>query len=301
MGSMRWLLVVLAVLIPAGTARAQAGWPADRLDPAPTVGDLLATRNARLVPGRIEVSLGADFAHHLLGRAATGNGTVWIVSHRLSMRAAVAYTPGRSVRLATGFCGVPLQQGTRTDANGAALPLRASMGGSWLEATWAVPDPLVRPLHAAVATTLVLPTAPAAGLAGGKGPEIRMVALLSGGVWWLRPAVNLGLVSRARTRFAELVVDDGLVYRAGVEFGPPGWCLAASAEIAGEARLDDLIGGGPANLLEALVGLKISGLWGLEIQLGTGFGLRGAGAPACRGLLLARWTPPAEKTDETVE
>jgi len=298
---MRWFFFAMSILLPAGAAHAQEGWPADRLEPSLATGDLLATRTARLVPGRIEVSLGADWAHHLLGRAAPGESTAWIVSHRLSVRAAVAYTPGRSLRLAAGFCGVPLQQGTRTDAAGAAVPLRASMGGSWVAATWAVPDPLVRPLQAAVATSLVLPTAPAAGLAGGEQIEIRMLVLLSGSFWWLRPALNLGVVSRARTRFAELVIDDGLIYRAGIELGPPGWILAATAEIAGEAPLDDPAAGGPQSLLEALVGLKIIGLWGIEIRLGAGFGLMGAGSPACRGLVLARWAAPAEKSDETVE
>lgn len=298
---MRWILVLWLILAPAGMVRAQAGWSADRLETAPAMDGLLTARGARLVPGRLEVALGTDWAYHLLGRAGPDHHTTWIVEHRLSLRAAVAYTPGRSMRLAAGFRGVPLQQGTRTDAAGAAVPLQPSMGGSWISATWAVPASLTPPVHLAVATTLVLPTAPAESLAGGTRSEVHMVALLSARLWWLRPVVNLGVAARPRTRFAELVIDDGLIYRAGLEFGPPAWPLAATAEIAGEVPLDNPGAGEPDGLVQTLVGLKISGLWGMEIQVGTGFGLMGAGSPAVRGLVVVRWACIAEKTDETIE
>jgi hypothetical protein len=302
MREMRPGVFIAVLLCQAGTAMGQSGFSADLLHTTSSLDGLLATESPLLYTGRFETSLGVDWAYHVLGlQPSQAGGPEWIVEHRLSMRVTAGYSPSGSVRLAAGFVGVLLQEGHRFDDRGARTPLHAGMGTSWLTAVWAVPIPADGPVHLALASTLMLPTATPEGLSGGNRMDVRLLLLASARLWLFRPVVNLGVASRARTRYANLVRDDGILYRIGTEFYADDWPVAATLELAGETSLATPFSSGINETLEALIGLKIKRLSWFEIHVGSGLGILGAGTPAVRALVTLRWADRMEKRDGKVE
>jgi len=281
--------IMLTAVFPA-TAFGQSGISADLLDFSPAAGGLMTVRSPELVPDRLEIMLGSDWSYRLMGLEQPDDQTLWTVEQRVSLRVAVAYTPTGSLRLAAGFTGAPLQEGLRSNQVGALTPMRAAMGTSWFSAVWAIPG-----ISGAIATTLLLPTAPASGLTGAQRMDVRVEALLSGRLWLFRPVVNLGVATRPRTSYFDLVRDDGLTFRLGCETGPDGWPVVPTLELAGETPLGSLFS--KHTLLEGLIGLRIPAVAGIEFQIGAGIGILGAGAPAVRGVVLARWLGNVEKRD----
>lgn len=279
---------MLACSLPA-MAFGQSGFSADLLDLSPSTGGLMAAGSPELHPGRFEAMLGADWAYHLMGiEQGSELSTLWIVEHRLSFRAAVSFTPTSFIRLAAGFTGTPLQEGLRYNRVGALVPMGAAMGASWVSAVWTIPGLGDLPLSSALATTLVLPTAAPDGLSGDQRLNVRVTALLAARFRFFRPVVNLGLVTRPRVGFYDMIRDDGLIYRAGCEFGEAGWPLLPALELSGETRLADPFSG-EAQVVEGIISLRIPAIAGVEIQAGLGVGLAGIGAPAVRGILMVRW------------
>jgi len=295
---MRWLAIVIGLVCIPAVCPGQSSLDVDLAGFSPSVHGLISARAPVLDPGDLEIMLGADWGHRLFGIQPDGeNATTWIVKHRLSFRAAVTYTPTSAVSLSAGFSGAAHQEGTRTNSSGAPAALRAGMGSSWVAALWAVPLPDGLPLRAGVETALIFPTAPDDVLCGGERVDFRAAMLLS---WRIRPVtavVNLGVVTRARTRFYDLTRDDGLLYRAGAEVDIGPWPLAVSAEVAGETPLGNIFSAEVNEFAEALFALRIRCLAGLDLSLGAGVGLAGAGVPAVRGLVLFRYTGKVQKID----
>jgi hypothetical protein len=153
---------------------------------------------------------------------------------------------------------------------------------------WAILGLEDLPLDGALATTLLLPTADPSGLSGEQRLNVRVAALLSARLPYFRPVVNLGLVTRPRVSFRDLVRDDGLIYRVGFEIGEAGWPLLPALELSGQTLLADPLSD-DGQLLEGIIGLRIPAVAGAEIQAGLGLGIFGIGAPAARGILLLRW------------
>jgi hypothetical protein len=288
---------VIAVLIclPA-VCLGQSSLDVDLTGFSPSVHGLLSARAPVLDPGNLEIMLGADWGHHLFGIQPDKEGaTTWIVKHRLSFRAAVTYTPTSAVSLSAGFSGAAHQEGIRTNSSGAPVVLRAGMGSSWIAALWAIPLPDGLPLSAGLETALWFPTADPEALCGGERVDFRTAVLFSYRIWLVTAVLNLGLATRARTRFYDLDRDDGLIYRAGAELDLDPWPLAVSAEVAGETPLGAVFSAGVNEFSEALFGLRIRCVAGLDLSLGAGIGLAGAGVPAVRGLVLFRFTGKAQK------
>lgn len=296
---MRRLLFTLSISIVCWPAISpgQSLLEVDLLDFPPGAGGLLAARSPQLTEGRVEFMLGCDWGQHFLGIAAEdGRGTRWIVEQRLSYRFAAAYTPSPAFGFSAGFSGAALQGGTRTNDSGAPVLLGPGMGLSHLSAVWALSlggSPV--PLGAALQTTLVLPTADPEALCGGRGMDFRLLALLSYRIWLLEAVLNLGVATRARTRFYDLARGDGIPYRIGIRADLPGWPLGLTAELAGETPLGSPFSSAVNDYTEALIGLRITFLAGMSLDLGAGFGLVGAGAPAARAVILARWSGSTEK------
>jgi hypothetical protein len=292
----RLICMVLVLGFPA-MASGQSGFSVDLLDFSPSTEGLMVVRSPELNPGRFEAMLGADWAYHLMGiEQGPEIPTLWIVEHRLSLRAAVSFTPSSFIRLAAGFTGAPLQEGLRYNRVGALVPMSATMGASWVSAVWAIPGFDDLPLSSAVATTLVLPTATPTGLSGEQRLNVRVAALLAARFWYFRPVVNLGLTTRPRVSFYDFIRDDGLIFRAGCEFGEAGWPLLPALELAGETQLADPFSG-EGKVLEGIISLRIPAIAGMEVQAGLGLGILGIGAPAVRGILLIRWVGAQEKRD----
>jgi hypothetical protein len=261
---------------------------------SPSVHGLLAARAPVLDPGSLEIMLGTDWGHHLFGvRPEGSDGITWIVEHRLSFRAAATYTPSSAVSLSAGFSGAAHQGGTRVNDSGAPVELRAGMGSSWIAALWSLP----LPLDAGLETALLFPTADPEALCGGKRVDFRATALLSHRIWLVTAVLNLGVVTRARTRFYDLTRDDGLVYRLGAEVGTGPWPLSFSAEVAGETPLSAPFSSKVNEFAEALFALRIRCVGGMDLSVGAGIGLGGAGVPAVRGLVLCRWSGKIQKID----
>ena len=295
---MRWVVIVTGLVCLPAVCRGQSGLDVDLTRFSPSVHGLLSGRSPVLDPGNLEIMLGADWGHHLFGVQPDGeDATTWIVKHRLSFRAAVAYTPTSAVNLSAGFSGAAHQEGTRTNASGAPVALRAGMGSSWIAALWAVPLPDELPLRAGLETALVFPTATPDVLCGGERVDFRGVVLLSYRIRPVTAVFNLGVVTRARTRFYDFTRDDGLLYRAGAEVDIGPWPLAVSAEVAGETPVGSPFSSGVDEFAEALFALRIRCVAGLDLSLGAGVGLAGAGVPAVRGVVLARWSGKLQKID----
>jgi hypothetical protein len=295
---MRWVIIVTGLLCLPAVCLGQSGLDVDLTRFSPSVHGLLSARAPVLDPGSLEIMLGTDWGHHLFGIQPDGeNATTWIVKHRLSFRAAVTYTPTSAVSLSAGFSGAAHQDGVRTNSSGAPVALRAGMGSSWIAALWAVPLPDGLPLRAGLETALVFPTATKDVLCGGERVDFRGVALLSYRIRPFMAVFNLGVITRARTRFYDLTRDDGLLYRAGVEMEIGPWPVAVSAEVAGETPLGAVFSSGANEFAEALFALRIRCVAGLDLSLGAGVGLAGAGVPAVRGLVLARWSGKVQKID----
>jgi hypothetical protein len=295
---MRWVAIVTGLVCLPAVCPGQSSLDVDLTGFSPSVHGLVAARAPVLEPDSLEIMLGADWGHHLFGIQPEGaDGTDWIVEHRLSFRAAVTYTPTSTVSLSAGFSGAAHQGGTRVSDAGAPVALRAGMGSSWIAALWAVPLPENLPLRAGVETTLFFPTAAPDVLCGGERVDFRATALLSYRIWLVTTVLNLGVGTRARTRFYDLTRDDGLLYRLGaeVEMGP--WPLAFSAELAGETPLGAVFSSRVDEFAEALFALRIRCVAGMDLSLGAGFGLVGVGVPAVRGLVLARWSGKVQKID----
>lgn len=293
------IAVVIAVLIclPA-ICLGQSSLDVDLTRFSPSVHGLLSARAPVLDPGNLEIMLGADWSHHLFGIQPPGeDATAWVVKHRLSFRAAATYTPTSAVSLSAGFSGAAHQEGTRTNSSGAPVALQAGMGSSWIAALWAVPLPEGLRLRAGLETGLIFPTAADDVLCGGERVDFQAVALLSYRIAPVTAVFNLGVITRARTRFYDLTRDDGLLYRAGAEVDIRPWPLSVSAEIAGETPLTSVFSFGVNEFAEALFALRIRCVAGLDLSLGAGVGLAGAGVPAVRGLVLARWSGKIQKID----
>jgi hypothetical protein len=127
--------------------------------------------------------------------------------------------------------------------------------------------------------------------------DFRAAALLSYRIWLVTAVLNLGVVTRARTRFYDLTRGDGLLYRLGAEVGIGRWPLAFSAEVAGETPLDAAFSSGVSEFAEAIFALRIRCIDGMDLSLGAGFGLLGTGVPTVRGLVLVRWSGNIQKID----
>jgi hypothetical protein len=291
---MRTVVLFAGVLCLPAVCLGQSSLDVDLTRFSPSAHGLLAARAPVLEPGNLEIMLGTDWGHHLFGlRTGDGEGTAWIVEHRLSLRAAATYTPTSLVSLSAGFSSAAHQGGSRVNDAGAPVELRAGMGSSWIAALWALP----LPLHTGLETALLFPTADPEALCGGNRVDFRVTALLSYRVWLVTAVLNLGVVTRARTRFYDLTRDDGLIYRLGaqVDLGP--WPLAFSAEMAGETPLHAPFSSEVNEFAEALFALRIRCVAGVELSLGAGFGLFGTGVPAARGLLLWRFRGRVQKID----
>ena len=299
---MRRMAFILGLVCLPVVCLGQSSLDVDLTGFSPSVHGLLAARAPVLDPGSLEIMLGADWGHHLFGVQPEGQaGTAWIVEHRLSFRAAVTYTPTSAVSLSAGFSGAAHQGGTRTNDAGAPVALQAGMGSSWIAALWAIPLPEDLPLRAGLETTLWFPTAAPDVLCGGERVDFRAAALLSYRIWLVNAVLNLGVVTRAHTRFYDLTRDDGLVYRAGAEVGIGPWPLAFSAEVAGETPLTGNFSSRVDEFAEALFALRIRYVAGMDLSVGVGLGLVGAGVPAVRGLVLARWSGKVQKIDSQGE
>jgi len=295
---MRIVAIIAGLICLPAVCPGQSSLDVDLAGFSPSVHGLVSARAPILDPGDLEIMLGADWGRHLFGIQPEGeNATTWIVKHRLSLRAAVTYTPTSAVSLSAGFSGAAHQEGTRTNASGAPVALRAGMGSSWVAALWAVPLPEGLPLRAGLETVLVFPTAPEDVLCGGERVDFRAAALLSYRIRPVTAVFNLGVVTRARTRFYDLIRDDGLLYRAGAEVDLGPWPLAVSAEVAGETPLGSLFSSGVNEFAEALFAFRIRCVAGLDLSLGAGVGLAGAGVPAVRGLVLFRFAGKVQKID----
>jgi hypothetical protein len=295
---MRWAALTLGLVCLPGISPAQSSLDVDLAGFSPSVHGLLAARAPVLDPDWLEIMLGADWGRHLFGiRPEGGDGTTWVVEHRLSLRAAATYTPTSSLSLSAGFSGAAHQGGTRTNDAGAPAALRAGMGSSWMAALWAVPLPQGLPLRAGLETALMFPTAAPDALCGGERVDFRATALVSYRIWLVTAVLNLGVVTRARTRFYDLTRDDGLLYRAGVEMEAGSWPLAFSAEVAGETPLGSAFSSRVNEFLEALFALRIRCVAGLDLSLGAGLGLLGTGVPAVRGVVLFRYAGKMQKMD----
>jgi hypothetical protein len=299
---MRWVVIVTGLVCLPAICRGQSSLDVDLTGFSPSVHGLLSARAPVLEPGSLEIMLGADWGHHLFGIQPTGeDDTSWIVEHRLSFRAAVTYTPTSAVSLSAGFSGAAHQGGTRVNDAGAPVVLRAGMGSSWISALWAIPLPDGLPLRAGLETALRFPTADPDALCGGERVDFRTAALFSYRIWLVTAVLNLGVVTRARTRFYDLTRDDGLFYRVGAEVGIGRWPLAVSAEVAGETPLSAAFSSGVSEFAEALFALRIRRVAGLDLSLGAGFGLVGTGVPAVRGLVLIRFAGKIQKIDSQGE
>ena len=295
---MRIAAIIAGLICLPAVCLGQSSLDVDLAGFSPSVHGLLSARAPVLEPGNLEIMLGTDWGHHLFGiQSEDETATTWIVKQRLSFRAAVTYTPTSAVSLSAGFTGAALQEGTRTNSSGAPVALRAGMGSSWVAALWTVPLPNELPLRAGLETALIFPTAPKDVLCGGERVDFRAVVLLSYRIRPVIAVVNLGVVTRARTRFFDLIRDDGLLYRAGAEVDIGVWPLAVSAEVAGETPLGSVFSSGVNEFAEALFALRIRCVAGLDLSLGAGMGLAGAGVPAVRGLVLARWSGKIQKID----
>lgn len=291
---MRIGAIIAGVLCLPAVCLGQSSLDVDLTGFSPSANGLLAARAPVLEPGNLEIMLGADWGRHLFGVRPEGEeGTAWIVEHRLSFRAAAAYTPTPALSLSAGFSGAVHQGGARVNDAGAPVALRAGMGSSWIAALWALP----LPLHAGLETTLIFPTAAPDALCGGDRVDFRAAALLSHRIWLLTAVLNLGVVTRARTRFYDLTRDDGWFYRLGAEVGLGSWPLSFSAELAGETPLDAPFSTGVNEFAEALLALRIRRVGGMDLSLGAGFGLQGVGAPTVRGVVLCRWSGRIQKID----
>ena len=295
---MRWVVIVTGLVCLPAVCLGQSNLDVDLTGFSPSVNGLLAARAPVLDPGTLEITLGADWGYHLFGIQPSGeNDTAWIVKHRLTFRVAVGYTPTSAVSLSAGFTGAAHQEGSRMNSSGAPVALQAGMGSSWIAALWAVPLPEDLPLRVGMETALVFPTAAPDVLCGGNRVDFRAAALLSYRVWLVTAVFNLGVVTRPRTRFYDLTRDDGLLYRLGAEVDIGPWPFAVSAEVAGETPLGAVFSAGVNEFAEALFALRIRCVAGLDLSLGAGVGLAGAGVPAVRGLVLARWSGKIQKID----
>jgi hypothetical protein len=295
---MRIAAIITGLICLPAVCLGQSSLDVDLAGFSPSVHGLLSARAPVLEPGNLEIMLGADWGHHLFGIQPEGEVvTTWIVKHRLSFRAAFTYTPTSAVSFSAGFSGAAHQEGTRTNSSGAPVALRAGMGSSWVAALWTVPLPETLPLRAGMETALIFPTAPEDVLCGGERVDFRAVALFSYRIRLVTAVVNLGVVTRARTRFYDLVRDDGLLYRAGAEVDIGRWPLAFSAEVAGETPLGSLFSSGVNEFAEAFFAFRIRCVAGLDLSLGAGLGLAGAGVPAVRGLVLFRFAGKIQKID----
>lgn len=295
---MRWVVIVMGLLCLPAVCMGQSSLDVDLTGFSPSIHGLLVARAPVLDPDSLEIMLGTDWGHHLFGvRPAGAQGTTWIVEHRLSLRAAVTYTPTSAVSLSAGFSSAVHQGGTRVNDAGAPVALRAGMGSSWIAALWAIPLPDGVPVRAGLETTLLFPTAAPDALCGGERVDFRAAALLSYRIWLVTAVLNLGVVTRARTRFYDLTRDDGLLYRLGAEVEIGRWPLAFSAEVAGETPLGAVFSSGVNEFAEALIALRIRCVAGMDLSLGAGFGLQGTGVPAVRGLVLFRFAGKIQKID----
>lgn len=295
---MRCLVIIVGLLCLPAVCLGQSSLDVDLIGFSPSVHGLVSARAPVLNPGNLEIMLGADWGHHLFGLQPPGeNATAWIVKHRLSFRAAATYTPTSAVSLSAGFSGAAHQEGTRTNSSGAPVALRAGMGSSWIAALWAIPLPDGLPLRAGLETALIFPTATKDVLYGGERVDFRAAALFSYRIRPVTAVVNLGVVTRARTRFYDFTRDDGLFYRAGAEVDIGTWPLAVSAEVAGETPMSAVFTAGVNEFAEALFALRIRCVAGLDLSLGAGVGLAGAGVPAVRGLVLFRFAGKVQKID----
>ncbi len=290
MASMRLrCFTLLAVLLPAA-AGAQEGFGADRLQPCLALDGLVSACRARVIPDRLVVAAGLDWAHHLLGIEPEDehDPTRWLVEDRLTVRLEAGWAPAASLMLLAGLDAAVHQNGRRTDSHGARQYLTSAMGRSWIAALWA-PTPSAWPLEAGLESRLVFPTASLDGLAGPRRVQWRLTLLLSTRVWLLRPVLNLGLAYGQDARFRDLTRDEALVYRGGLEIYDEGWPLAGMVEISGVTRLEAPFSEPTNHTAEALAGLRWRASDRIEVLVSAGLGLAGASSPAARGMLLIRW------------
>jgi len=298
---MKFSLVILTILSLPAVGLAQSGLRADLFEPAPSIGDLLATRSAEIKKGRFTISLGSDWAYHVLGiENPDKSATKWIVEQRASLQASFNYAPSSQLRLAAGFNSAVFQQGTRSNDWGAEVPLEAAMGSTWLAAVWAPLRSSDGRLAGALETSLVLPSAQTSGLVGARDLGVRVTGLFSARFDWISLLLNLGMATRSQIEFRDLDRDDGLIYRLGVEFGHNTWPVFISAELAGETPLHNPFSSGLNEFLETLWGVRAK-FGDFHLQLGASIGLLGAGAPKVRGLALVRWTITSEKMGACIE
>lgn len=294
--------VVLLLLFVPAVASGQTGFPADFFDPSLAKEGLLVIKGPTIEQDRAEVALAIDWPHHLLGIRAPENENIrWVVRDRLSLHLGFGYSPTSFLRLEAGFHGVPYQTGESSDDLGAPTELAAAMGSSWLTANLGIPWLVGSPLEAALATTIVLPTADSSSLTGTGRIELRVEGLLSLRLGPFRPIVNFGVCTSPRIRFRNLVRDDGIIYRAGLEVGQTTWPFAFSFELAGQTLLTSPFSSSVNEWLEAIIGLRIHVAAGTEVQVGAGTGLVGVGAPSVRGVVLMRWSFQVKKGGFTTE
>ncbi len=290
----RALPLLFFILLPAA-ASAQSGFAADNFDLAPGSEDLFSCRSGLIVAGRVEGVLGTGWAWHLLG-IDRGDATEWVVEQRMSGFASLAYAPLSSLRLGLSFGGAAFQRGRRTDEAGAAASLEAADGDVWLSALWAPVGGGESIFSSAIETSLRLGTAPPSGLTGDSGAGVKLGGILAMHIGWLRVILNMGLVTRQRTVFRDLEIDDGLYYRLGAEISDLGIPLRFFSELTGETRLNSPFSSRPTEIMETLLGVRLD-IGEFGIVLGAGAGLLGAKSPTTRVLLLVKWAAGAEKRD----
>jgi hypothetical protein len=282
-------------MFPPAAASAQSGFASDGFDPAPGHEDLFSCRSPIIVPEQVEAALGTDWAWHLLG-IDRPDATEWTVEQRLSGFASLAYAPLSSLKLSLSFGGAALQRGRRTDESGAAASLEAADGDVWLSALWAPLGSQDTVLSSAVETGLRLGTAAPSGLTGDSGAGVRTGGILALHIDWLRLILNLGVITRKRTVFRDLEIDDGLYYRLGVEFADLGIPLRFFSELTGETRLHSPFSSRTSQIMETFLGVRLE-IGEFGVVVGAGAGLLGARSPAARVLLLVKWAAGGEKRD----
>jgi len=268
------LLLLPLLALPV---RAQEGIDVDPLPPALGAGDAFTTREARLEPGTAAAGVGLDWSWHLL-RDNLATGGEWLADQRLRIFAGGQVVVGRKLRLAVVASYLPWQRGRRYDELGQLEPLGAGSGEAWLTMGWA---PLATDRVAALLECgLRLPAASPAALAGEPDWGTRFALLLSLRGWLGSLLANLGVTTRRRTLFRNLVWDDGWHVSLAGRLGPPGWPLWPVLEMRAEGVLARP---GDSTLLAAqgLAGVRLD-LGRYSLLLGAGRGIYGLLTPAWR-------------------
>ncbi len=292
--------IALALIAPR-PASGQAGFEADRLVPCLVEPGLVGTCAAEVPAEGLALASGLDFTHHLLADPGTGAGPDrWLVEDRLTMRAALGWTIGRTLLLSAGLDGAATQRGVGTDGLGAPIERASALGRSWLGAQW-IPSPADWPLAVGIRLQLVLPTANPQGLTGPDRTQWRVTALASADLGWLRPVVNLGLTTGEHSRYRNLTRDEGLLYGLGLEAAGPDWPLAGLVEVCGATRLRSAFERRVDQTAEVLTGLRFGRHAGLDVLVAAGIGLVGPSAPRARGIVLLRYTPTGQKRRLEIE